>query len=498
MSKNSPVLAFAGLMCAMFMGSLDQTIVGTALPTIVGELGGVEHMVWVTSAYLLCSTITMPLYGKLGDLHGRKALFVLAIGFFATGSVVAAIGGSMGALVLGRAVQGLGGGGLMILSQAIIADIFPPRQRGKYMGLMGAAFGLSALVGPMLGGLFTDHIGWRWCFWINIPIALATVAVAVVSLPSDARHRVEGSFDAWGTLAITVATASLVIALSWGGNLYAWTSPTIVALLGLCAVSAGLFVWIETRAEDPLIPLRFFRNRNFALVTAVGMLLMIVMMGATSYVPTYIQITRGLGATLSGYLMLALLAGMILMSALSGVWATRMDRIKWMPTVGSLIAAAGCLGFSSLTVASATALMCEYLFLMGVGIGLGQQICVLIAQNEFPQNEVGTATSTNNFFREIGATIGATVVGSLFTSRLTAALESYAAPLGGVSSYGISTDRITPALVGTLPEQVRRVVENAYNDALTPVFALLAAAVAVAAVLAWAVRERLGSGAGAD
>lgn len=480
------VPVFAGLMVAMFMGSLDQTIVGTALPTIVGDLGGVEHMVWVTSAYLLCSTVTMPLYGKLGDAHGRKALFLLAIALFFAGSVICGVGLSMGFLVCGRAVQGLGGGGLMILSQSIVADIFPPKQRGKYMGIMGASFGLSACIGPLLGGAFTDCIGWRWCFWINLPIAAFALFVVARFLPGDAR-RSDKRFDVPGSVAMAAATSCLILALSWGGNLYSWGDPVIVGLMLAAAALALAFVAIERRSANPLIPLRFFKNRNFCMATACGMLVMIAMMGTTSYMPTCIQITKSLGATLSGYVLIALLAGMMILSSVSGVWASKMDRIKWMPAAGSLIAAASCLAISLLDADSSLALLCILLLVLGAGIGLAQQICVLISQNEFAIEEVGTATSTNNFFRELGASVGSTIVGSLFTANLTANLAAACSQSGGIA---LDASSITPALVRTLDEELASAVKVAYNDALMPIYIGLAAALAVAAACAWAVHER--------
>lgn len=486
-THNRGVLpVFAGLMVAMFMGSLDQTIVGTALPTIVGDLGGVEHMVWVTSAYLLCSTVTMPLYGKLGDAHGRKALFLLAIALFFTGSVVCGIGLSMGFLIFGRAVQGLGGGGLMILSQSIVADIFPPKQRGKYMGIMGASFGLSACIGPLLGGAFTDYIGWRWCFWINLPIAAFALFVVARFLPSDAR-RSEKRLDIPGSVAMVAATSCLILALSWGGNLYSWGDPIIIGLLCAAVALAIVFVIIEHHSENPLIPLRFFKNRNFCMATVCGMLVMVAMMGTTNYMPTCIQITKSLGATLSGYVLIALLAGMMILSTVSGVWASKMNRIKWMPATGALIAAASCLAISLLDADSSLAILCILLFVMGVGIGLAQQICVLISQNEFGIEEVGTATSTNNFFRELGASVGSTIVGSLFTANLTANLAATCSQSGEVA---LDANSITPALVRTLGDELASAVKVAYNDALMPIYIGLAAALVVAAVCAWAIRER--------
>ncbi len=483
MSRSGVIAVFVALMMAMFVGSLDQTIVSTALPTIVGDLGGVEHMLWITSAYMLCSTCMMPIYGKLGDMFGRKYLFCAAMGVFLTGSVVCGMSGTMAGIIIGRAIQGLGGGGNMILSQAIVADIFPPRQRGKYMGIMGAAFGVSAVLGPLLGGLFTDYVGWRWCFWVNVPLAGVAIVLAAKFLPHR-RHPADErrSFDVPGALAMAGATSCLILALAMGGNTFPWGSSVISGLLCSSAVLAFAFVLVERHAANPIIPLRFFSNRTFLLATLAGMLLMVGMMGTLTYMPTYIQITRGHNATVSGYLMVPMMLGMMVMSTIAGNIASRRDRIKWLPLTGCLVAAAACALLATLEVGTSTALMCLYLFMLGFGIGMGQQIYVLMVQNEFPIAEVGTATSSNNFFREIGATVGSTVVGSVFTSNLTANLAAVDA-----ASTGIDADSITPALVRQLAEPLRTSVRDAYNDALTPVFlvlvfVLLAAAIATALI----------------
>lgn len=497
LSRGRIIAVFVALMVSMFVGSLDQTIVSTALPTIVGELGGVDHMLWVTTAYMLASTVTMPLYGKLGDLDGRKPLFCLALLLFASGSVVCGIGGTMVALIVGRAVQGLGGGGLMVCSQAIVADIFPPKERGKYMGIMGAAFGVSAVVGPLLGGWFTDYAGWRWCFWVNVPLALFALGVVFKFLPlrnASTVARGASRFDVPGTFAMVVATSCLVLALSWGGNTYAWSSPVIMCLIAAFVVCALVFVLVEDRAErcgdGPVIPLRFFRNHNFRFATCAGLLIMVGMMGVVSYMPTYIQITRGHDATVSGYLMVPMMVGMMLASTLSGFLASKLNRIKWMPVASCLVAAVACALLGTLTVGSSTLAMCVYLFLLGFGIGLGQQVLVLIVQNEFPVSEVGTATSANNFFREIGATVGSTVVGSVFTANLAHNLESYTADLGGLSAVGADASSITPVIVRNLGEPLRDAVMNAYNDALTPIYLALVFVLLAAAAMVLMLREK--------
>lgn len=475
MDRKSIILVFAALMVSMFTSSLDQTIVSTALPTITGELGGVDHMLWVTTAYLLCSTIMMPIFGKLGDLYGRKYLFCGCLLLFVIGSGICGVAGSMLGLIAGRAVQGLGGGGLILLSQAIVADIFPPRERGKYMGIMGAAFGASAVLGPLLGGWFTDGLSWRWCFLINIPLGLAAFVLAARFLPHRPHPaRSPRGLDFPGTVAMALATSCLILVVSWGGNTYAWDSPVIIAMIVVTLVSAIAFVVIERRADDPLIPLGFFRNRSFLLCTVAGLLIMVGMMGALSYLPTYFQIVDGLGATAAGYMMVPMMAGMMITSTASGFLASRTGRVKWMPLVSCAIAAAAFLALSTITIDTSLPVLGSILFTLGFGIGLGQQILVLIVQNEFDASIVGTATAANNFFREIGATLGASLVGSLFTANLTANLTENLNSLGGSGALGMDANSLTPAVVRGMEPSLQTAVQSAYNDALTPVFLVIA------------------------
>lgn len=473
LDRKSIIFVFAGLMISMFVGSLDQTIVATALPTIVGELGGVDHMLWVTTAYLLFSTIMMPIYGKLGDLFGRKYLFCACLVLFIVGSVVCGLSDSMFGLIAGRAIQGLGGGGQMILSQAIVADIFPPRERGKYMGIMGAAFGVSAVLGPLLGGWFTESLGWRWCFWINVPLGLLALVAAAKFLPhrTHAKHPVR-TLDVPGAVAMAVSTACLILVISWGGNTYAWDSTPILALGAVCLVAAIAFVLIESKAADPLIPLTFFRNRNYLLCTAAGLLVMVGMMGALSYLPTYFQIVDGLDATAAGYMTIPMMIGVMLTSTATGFIASKTGKVKWMPLASCAITAVVFLLLSAIAVDTSLLVLGVMLFALGFGIGLGQQILVLIVQNEFSNAVVGTATASNNFFREIGATVGASLVGSMFTSNLSARLSENLTTLGeaGGLSVGLDANTLTPALVRSMDPALQSAIQNAYNDALAPVF----------------------------
>ncbi|WP_419703391.1 MDR family MFS transporter [Promicromonospora sp. NFX87] len=477
------LLVFAGLLVSMLLSSLDQTIFSTALPTIVGELHGVNHMLWVTTAYLVAATIMMPIYGKLGDLIGRKGLFIGALSVFLAGSVVGGLAQDMTWLIVARAIQGIGGGGLMILSQAIIADVVPVRERSKYMGVMGAVFGISSVAGPLLGGWFTESIGWRWAFWINIPLGIAAIALAAVFLRLP-RHDTRVRFDVWGTITMAVAVTSIILVASWGGTEHEWGSATMNTLIGLAVVFSALFVLAEHRAAEPLIPLAVFRNRNFVLATAAGLFIGVAMFGAIAYLPTYLQMVAGVDATVSGLLMIPMIVGLMTTALTTGQLAGRTGRYKWMP-IASMVVLGVALGLlSTLTPTTALWVLLAYLFVLGAGIGLAMQILVLVVQNSFPDSQVGTATAANNFFREIGASLGGAVVGALFTSRLTTLLTERL-PDGQAGD----SNSFTPELVNSMPDAIRDLVVGAYNDALTPVFASLVPMLVVGLLLAVFIKE---------
>lgn len=466
-SKRGLTLLFIGLMLSMLLSSLSQTVLSAAMPTMVGELDGVDHMLWILTAFMLGSTITMPIYGKLGDLIGRKSLMIAAILLFMAGSVLGALAGDMTTLIAGRVVQGLGGGGLMILSQAIIADVVPARERAKYMGVMGAVFAVSSVAGPLLGGWFTEGIGWRWTFWMNIPLGiLALVAtIAFLHLPQGRRSRPK--IDGWGMALLALATTAVVLVGSWGGKDHAWDSITILGLIAAAIVSGVAFLLVERRVAEPIMPLHLFRDRNFNLTTLAGLLTGVAMFGAIGYLPTYLQMSFGASATEAGLLMIPMMGALLLTSVLTGVLVSKYGRYKWMPIVGSLILAAGMGLLGTITPSIPIWLFCVYLAITGVGLGTSMQILVLIVQNSFPNSEVGTATASNNYFRQIGASLGGAVVGSLFTTRLADELgrrlpDSHALA-GGMNS-------LTPDSVLHLPSAVHQQVVLAYNDALAPLF----------------------------
>lgn len=486
--KRTILLVFAGLMVTMLLASLDQTIFSTALPTIVGELHGVNEMLWVTTAYILASTIMLPVYGKLGDLIGRKGLFIGAIAVFIVGSIIGGLAPDMTQLIVGRAVQGLGGGGLMLLSQAIIADVVPARERGRYMGIMGGVFALSSVAGPLLGGWFTEGPGWRWGLWMNIPLGILAIASALffLKLPKGRTSRPRLDFAGMGLLAI--ASTGLVLVSTWGGTTYAWDSVTIVSLIIGTVIAAVAFVLVERSATEPIMPLHLFKDRNFNLTTIAGLIIGVAMFGALAYIPTYLQMVTGANATQAGLLMIPMMAALLVTSIVSGQLVSRTGRYKWLPIVGTVILAVGLFLLSTMTPALPVYMICVYLAVMGLGLGMSMQILILIVQNSFPISEVGTATASNNYFRQIGASLGSAVVGSLFVTRLTQLLTERM-PAGGAASGG-GSNSFTPELVKHLPEAVRSIIVGAYNDALTPVFIYMVPIVLVATILLIFVKEK--------
>jgi len=486
--KRNILLVFAGLMVTMLLASLDQMIFSTALPTIVGELHGVNHMLWVTTAYILASTIMLPIYGNLGDLIGRKGLFIGAIALFVLGSIIGGLSQNMAWLIGGRAVQGLGGGGLMILAQAIIADVVPARERGRYMGIMGGVFALSSVAGPLLGGWFTEGIGWRWAFWMNVPLGALAIVSAMLFLRLPKNSRTKPKLDVAGMALLAVASTCLVLTTTWGGTTYGWGSATIIALIVGTIVAAAAFVSAERKAAEPIMPPHLFKDRNFNLTTVAGLITGIAMFGALAYLPTYLQMVTGAGATKAGFLMIPMMAALLVSSVISGQFVSKTGRYKWLPVVGTLLVSVSLVLLSTMTPSLPVWVLCSYLAVMGVGLGMSMQILILIVQNSFPISQVGTATASNNYFRQIGASLGSAVVGSLFVARLTQLLTDRM-PGGGSAAAG-SNNSFTPAVVRQLPEAVRGVIIGAYNDALTPVFLYMVPLILIAVVLLCFVKEK--------
>nr|WP_125610136.1 MDR family MFS transporter [Specibacter cremeus] len=485
--RRAIVLLFVGLMLTMLLAALDQTIFSTALPTIVGQLHGVDLMLWVITIYILASTIMLPIYGKLGDLMGRKSLFLGAISIFIVGSIIGGFAQDMTWLIVGRGVQGIGGGGQMLLSQAIIADVVPARQRGRYMGFMGGVFALASVAGPLLGGWFTDGIGWRWGLWMNIPLGILAIISAVLFLHLPHRERVPTRVDVAGMVLLAITSTALVLFTTWGGTKYAWDSPPIIALIACTVVAGTAFVFVERIAEHPIMGLHLFRARNFNLTTAAALITGIAMFGTIAYLPTYLQMVTGANATQAGLLMIPMMAGLLVTSIGSGQLVSRTGRYKWLPITGMFIVAGALVLLSTMTPALPVWVICCYLAMMGIGLGTSMQLLVLIVQNQFPTSQVGMATASSTYFRQIGASLGSAVVGSLFAHQLTTLLTERLPAQASHASGGINS--LTPEIVRNLPGTLRDIVIGAYNDALTPIFVYLVPLLLLAGILLFFIKE---------
>jgi EmrB/QacA subfamily drug resistance transporter len=486
-TQRRRLIIIGALLLGMLLAALDQTIVATALPTIAGDLHGLSHISWVVTAYLLASTVSTPLWGKLGDLYGRKTFFEASIVIFLIGSALAGLSHSMFELIAFRAVQGIGGGGLLTGAQTIVADVVPARERGRYQGLFGSVFGVTSVLGPLIGGFFVDNLSWRWVFYVNIPIGAVALVVVAAVLPGHLR-RAQHKIDYLGTVLLAGSATSLVLLTSLGGTTYRWGSAPIF-IMGAAAVILGAgFVWAESRAAEPVIPLHLFRNRVFSASSGVGFVVGFAMFGSIAYLPQYMQIVKGDSPTVSGLRLLPLMVGLLTTSIISGRLVTRWGRYRVFPIVGTAVMTVGLYLLSHLGVTTNYWLISLYMLVLGAGIGLSLQVLVVAVQNAVDYTDLGAATGGATFFRSIGGSFGTAIFGAVFANvlagNLVTALHGLHLPHGLTASSGAS-----PAVLDRLPAAIHLGYITGYATSLQTVFLVGVPFAALAFVLSWTIKD---------
>jgi len=483
--RRDVMIVLPGLLLALILAMLDQLVVSTALPRIVGDLGGLSHLSWVVTAYVLASTITTPLYGKLGDLYGRKRLLIAAIIIFLAGSALSGLAHSMDQLIAFRALQGLGAGGLMVGAIATIGDLVSPRERGQYVGYMMAAMTIAMIAGPLVGGYITDTLSWRWIFYINMPIGAVALAYifATLHLP---KHKIQHAIDYLGAAVLAIGATAIVLVTTWGGSQYAWGSPVIMSLIAVGVVAVATFIWIENRVAEPILPMHVFKTRNFSLASGMSFLLGLSMFGAMTFLPLYQQTVQHASPTVSGLLLIPMMLGSTVTSLVAGRFTVRTGRYKALPIIGGAVMTVAMLLLSTIGASTSRWTTMGFFVVLGVGMGLLMQITTLVAQNSVDPRDMGVASSSRAFFQQIGGSIGVSIFGVLFTRALISELHT---ELPGAAIKPSNFQQLNPVTVAHLPAQMQHALFGAISHGIETVFIWAAPASVIVFLLAWLVKE---------
>ncbi len=490
-SESAVGLVIGSVAILLLLAALDQTIVSTALPTIVADLGGLEHLSWVVTAYILASTVVAPLYGKFGDLYGRRNTVFIAVTLFLTGSILCGLAESMGFLIAARALQGIGGGGLFVLALSIIGDVIPPRERGKIQGVFAGVFGISSVAGPLIGGWFVDALSWHWIFYVNLPFGLLALAGFFYGFKAHP-ERVQHKIDYAGAATLSLTLGSLVLVTALGGQSFAWTDPQALGLFALAALSLIAFLWIETRAAEPILPLSLFRQNVFAVTSAVSFISGAMMFGALTFMPVYLQMAKGATPTQSGLQLIPMTIGILASSTLSGRYMSRTGHYRILPLIGTPVATLGYLALTQISPDFSTPLLWLSLMMIGAGMGTIFPVVTTAVQNSVPRRQIGTATAAGLMFRQVGGSIAVALFGALFATRMASALAG--APVGETTAAA----QLGPQTLAQLPEPVRQLVASAVSTSLHPIYAIAAALAALGFFVSLLLREVPLSGRGPE